>query len=99
MPTEYLCVFSGSVPVQLQTLVLITGKCVVLILKLPEISKNIKAPAHKTSPLSSFYRAVFILGVYVTLFTWDTIIQKSSKAYSKLSEKKKSINILLQSLF
>lgn len=51
MPPEYLCVFSGSVPVQLQTPVLIIGKCVVLILKLSEISKSIKAPAsHETSP-------------------------------------------------
>lgn len=88
MPPEYLCVFSGLVPVQLQIPMLIIGKCVVLILKLSEISKSIKAPAsHETSPLSSFYRAVFVLGVYVTPLTWDTIIQKSSKAYSKLTEK------------
>lgn len=40
MPTEYLCVFSGSVPVQLQTPMLIIGKCVALILKLSEISKS-----------------------------------------------------------
>lgn len=50
MPTEYLCAFSGSVPAQLQTPVLIIGKCVVLILKLPAISKNIKAPAQNMSP-------------------------------------------------
>lgn len=93
---QNICVFGGSVPVQLQTPMLIIGKCVALILKLSEISKS-PCLTQNTSPELILSSSAYTQSVRDTGVRFKNPLSKNPPKLIP-NHLRKNINILLQSL-